>query len=947
MDIIRILYVDYNKEAVIAFLICTLIFVLSHFINFFRKNVTTTYNYVTHQSKVSFGRPCIIRKNGELCSDNSVYLTSFKSDGWTALQRHILCGYLTYFSDPINFFCLLVSIGQIYEYWDFRTLIPLSVFGTVSTLNHVYSMSILLAEQSKINYKRIKKMLLTDHNNNEKNIYQKDLKRGDFVKLNDCDEIPADIVILNSRTVLVQELELTGEDIVLNKAGMDLDLRLGDTVTINHKHNNGTFTTHDGNVHIYSSKNMLFRGTKIVDISNSPSSISSSLFTSIKGNELVGLVIEVGNDCQIYCINNEQSNYKTLIERKIINVCLTNLYLMLVIASFSGIVIYSKSSDGYSRSGSIHKKLWSTIRKMILLFNTMIPLSLQFFFNTASIILSKRISKDNNVTINRNGITSFQFSPHYIVSDKTGTITTADLELSNIFNFSFTSTDCNYFDVLQEPFKMNDDANIYLKNIIACSEVQVHSRSGEILKNDIIEERLLSYFLHKTGTKLIQNTKSDFVICRESDKKIFKRHFYQQFDYKLEVKIAVISCMDGPYELHIQGTPEAIDKYSKSKFIDKLRTIESLPRKKNSYRRIIAHAWRYITRKELEILFLKKDQEKILKNMLSPSLYVFNDYVIDKATDAVNALLAMGKDFTLLTGDKMSSAVSIGETIGIISDNKVIVVDTIRDIESLEFCDDKKDMCYVLNGRLLDILIATDKYDQLKHIIDSSNKRIIYRACPNSKQKFISCLQGSSNKDVLMIGDGSNDVAAIIQSNVGITVRKSDNANVQNIAKIIVEDFTVLPQLLEKFSDYQVTISNICPWVIMKHMINAFMLVIMLLISNFEKIRDPASPFMMSILNGSMFVCMCAFCSYDNPKYTIHTGIKFSKMIFRGIFLGILNGFIIFSVFDVNKAINIALSVEVIELVLQLYNLTCSRDKKMIGVFATVVMLWILALFIV
>ena len=151
---------------------------------------------------------------------------------------HIFYGYVAYFYDPINLFCLLVSIGQIYEYQDYRSAVPLSIFATISTVNHVYSMSLKLRQQYAINHTPVNRYtlrrgLLTTTRSEmvdiftTKQIAQMKLKRGDYVKLSDQTSIPADLLIVNG-PVSVQELELTGEDIVVSKVSCvdeTIDLR--------------------------------------------------------------------------------------------------------------------------------------------------------------------------------------------------------------------------------------------------------------------------------------------------------------------------------------------------------------------------------------------------------------------------------------------------------------------------------------------------------------------------------------------------------------------------------------------------------------------------------------------------------------------------------------------------------------------------------------------------
>ena len=70
-------------------------------------------------------------------------------------------------------------------------------------------------------------------------------------------------------------------------------------------------------------------------------------------------------------------------------------------------------------------------------------------------------------------------------------------------------------------------------------------------------------------------------------------------------------------------------------------------------------------------------------------------------------------------------------------------------------------------------MIYSCKSSYLSNIIAGGNKYVIYKASPNTKQLYISFLQKNTDKEIMMIGDGSNDVSAIVQANIGIGIKMS------------------------------------------------------------------------------------------------------------------------------------------------------------------------------
>jgi magnesium-transporting ATPase (P-type) len=885
----------YTKELVYLFAICTTIFfVLKMYAN--KIHTTKMYTKKTYQTRTELYNFDIDSK--ELSNDNAIFLTQIKKHGKEAFLRHILYGYYAYiFLDPVNLFCTVIAIGQIYEYMDMRSIIPLSIVGTWTVINYVYSMSTLLSQQNFINNKTVEKI---DKHDKIIELKQKDLKRGDIVRLSCKDEVPADILLLSSK-VSVQELELTGEDIVILRSGLMLDKMKIDLpmITINHFNNTGCIEYGKTNYN-YDEKNMIFRGTKIID------------------GDAYGMVIETGNDCKIYRIDNTIIKDKTNIQKKIMNICLTNLYLMLLITSVTSIIIFHKSmNEGYS-----YKRLWKIIRKMVLLFNTMVPLSMQFFFNTAAGIISKRIANKSNIHINRNGINAFQINPHFIVSDKTGTITTNETEIENIY---------------QKDYKQSQTQ--LLLNVLACSEVQSHSVYKTLLKNDIIEERLINNMLKDLKSELICND-----VDNESDSYIevknigkYKRLLYKPYDYILEVKIGVIE-NGGNMMLHIQGTPESVNKYANDELKEMLDYIEKKESPNNVYKRIIAHASKVINDEEL--LLLRTEPLKVLKDMTNTVIYVFYDYIIKDIDKSISELLLAGKDFTLLTGDKMTSAIEIGTIISIIKDNKIYTIEKEEDLDNINN-QDLTDHCIIINGKLFEQLADTYLLNKLVSIIKMSNKKIIYRATPSGKQIYVACLQKYFNKQVMMIGDGANDISAIKQSNIGVGIKKDNNINVQNVSEIVVDNWNIIPKFLKDAANKRAIIINIARWVMMKHMMTAFMLFAMLIISKFENIKDPASPYLMMLLNASMFVCMCIYGMYDVP---IDSKKKktFMKMIVRGIIFGVINGVIVLCFYGINKGINILVGLQAIILIMQLYWKSNEPNKIITISYTLIVFGWMI-----
>jgi soluble P-type ATPase len=311
---------------------------------------------------------------------------------------------------------------------------------------------------------------------------------------------------------------------------------------------------------------------------------------------------------------------------------------------------------------------------------------------------------------------------------------------------------------------------------------------------------------------------------------------------------------------------------------------------------------------------------------------VFHDYVVDGIQTVINNL---DKDLTMLTGDKLSSAICVGKTISLIKDTCI----TYSENETNEITN--KNVCVVISGQQIEKLI-NDKSNVLKKLIESTNRRIIYRASPNVKQLYVSYLQKTFNEPVMMIGDGSNDVSSIMKADIGIGV-KGENQTVQKVADIVVDSWIVVPSLLKDFNKKKLIIDNVCQWVIMKHMLTSFSLFGMLVTSFYERIRDPTSPYLMASTNALLFLFMIYYSYYEDS-----TIIMSNKSYVQGILLGSINGLYVFWNLPNENGIYLAIASVIMQLTVRLQCVDSDKSIKnrlfyAISCSITIIILYVLS----
>lgn len=603
--------------------------------------------------------------------------------------------------------------------------------------------------------------------------------------------------------------------------------------------------------------------------------------TTIIDGKANGTVVTIGLECKIYNLDYTIKKNKSYLENTLYQICINNIYLLLSISlGFSAYIYYIYNCNKFL--------------DIILLFNTLIPLSLQFFLNFSSKIISNRIEKKLNVQINSNGIKTFLFEPKFIVTDKTGTLTINKIDLDQIV----TSTTIN-----------SEELAI---NIIAPSMIDLHSETKQILKHDILEELLLKHLIGKNIILEENNVKKIGGNFKFNNKE-YLRHFYENYIYTYGVKISIIE-NNNKFYIHLQGMPESINKYLNNseakKFHKKISEIEA-ENSEDYYLRIIAHASKELNKIDIDI----ESIGKYLENFDLWSIYVFKDYIVDGLR---NTIKNMNEDITMLTGDKYSTSLNVGKLTGLIDSDYIHITDNITDKTHIELSLNKTPI--LISGSTLENIIINDK-KIFEKIILSTNKRIIYRATPNLKQLYVSTLQSLFKEDVMMIGDGTNDLSAIMSSSVGVGII-GENVMIQKVSDIVIENWNVIPKLLSEFKLMKNISNTICKWVLYKHILTAFTLCGILISSNFQQTRNPANPYLMSVFNSIIFIIGMTYAKYYNPQFNRNIVKLEFKTEYRYGICGILNGIIIYNIFNLNFGIYIAFLIISIILIIKLLFMT-------------------------
>ena len=131
----------YLELIFLTIFILVLVVVINSCVKHYWKTKTKTKNSI--QSILTLSD--VNEDSQELCKNNAVYLTRFKKDGMPLYVAHLFYSLFSYYSDPINLFFLVVALGQVYMFNDYKNftilsllpLVPLTVFSIMATVQYL------------------------------------------------------------------------------------------------------------------------------------------------------------------------------------------------------------------------------------------------------------------------------------------------------------------------------------------------------------------------------------------------------------------------------------------------------------------------------------------------------------------------------------------------------------------------------------------------------------------------------------------------------------------------------------------------------------------------------------------------------------------------------------------------------------------------------------------
>jgi len=537
----------------------------------------------------------------------------------------------------------------------------------------------------------------------------RELVPGDIVLLASGDKVPADLCLLHSRSLQIDESALTGESLSVEKqAGvLDHDTTLADRV------------------------NMAY---------------SSSLVTYGTGT---GVVVATGNNTEIGRISELIASAEVLatpLTRKIAHFSHLLLYAILGLAVITFLV------------GLWHGDSWIELfMAAVALSVAMIPEGLPAVLTITLAIGVARMSKRNAIIRHLPAVETLG-STTVICSDKTGTLTRNEMTVQALWaggeEYSVSGIgyapvgDIRPSYVKTESAKTNstktDSMKADINSNIALSEML---RAGLLCNDSVLKQGEEGWQIQGDPTEgamlvVAQKAKLDETQLQLAYPRLDAIPFESQHQY-----MATLHGGDSPV-VYLKGSVESLlarcdtllGANGKSQILDSDAVHAQVEALASQGQRVLAFARLPVSADTTTI-----DHEDVAQGLVFLGLQGMIDPPREQAIQSVRACRAAGIRVKMITGDHAATAAAIAEQIG------------------LDATLTKGQSQKVLTGRELEALSDTE-------LIQAATSTAVFaRVTPEQKLRLVEALQ-AHGEIVAMTGDGVNDAPALRRANIGVAM---------------------------------------------------------------------------------------------------------------------------------------------------------------------------------
>ncbi|KAF5285620.1 hypothetical protein FQR65_LT13101 [Abscondita terminalis] len=745
-----------------------------------------------------------------------------------------------------NIFFLLIALLQqipdVSPTGRYTTLVPLIFILSVSAIKEIIEDIKRHRADDETNYKKVEVL----RNGNWEPICWLHVVVGDIVKVQNNDFFPADLVVLSSSEPqgmsFIETANLDGETNLKVRRALPCTSQL--TTKDQLLDLKGTVECEPPNRHLYEFNGVLKETNQLAQPLG-PDQILLRGAMLRNTSWVFGLVIYTGHETKLMRNSTTAPLKRSSIDK------LTNIQILLLFGILLTMCIICAACNEVWTNNHVDKDWYIGLKDMInqnfmynlltfiILFNNLIPISLQVTLEVVRFIQAIFINMDSEMYHEETNTPAMARTSNlneelgqvkYVFSDKTGTLTRNIMEFKRC---AIGNTVYNIDDNVVEKHIQSGHKNAkLLKEMLVLLSV-CHTVVPEKKPDDdeIIyhaaspDERALVYGACRFGYKFLSRTPDQVEIDALGKRQIYEILSVIEFTSTRKRMSVIVKDPHNKIKLLCKGADTVIYERlenSETEYSDAL--LQQLEVFASEGLRTLCCAvatlseqdylkWKQTYHKACISLTNREANIERAANLIERKLKLvgataIEDKLQDGVPETIAALLKADINIWVLTGDKQETAINIGYSSRLIAHGMPLIILNEDSLDStresvLRHNDDlgvnlekQNEIALIVEGKTLKYALSCDLRSDFLKLCVSCKVVVCCRVSPMQKAEVVEYITQYTKTVTLAIGDGANDVAMIQKAHVGVGISGQEGLQAACASDYSIAQFRFLLRLL-------------------------------------------------------------------------------------------------------------------------------------------------------
>lgn len=622
----------------------------------------------------------------------------------------------------------------------------------------------------------------------------------------------------------------------------------------------GTITCEPPNERIYHFEGSLDTGSTCISLEHNNMLLRGATLKNTRW--VVGVVVYSGHESKIMMNANETPIKITKMDRK------TDKQFFYIAIGLICLTTFCTLGRFYSlfRSDGVHWYLfeetvtekitikpWNyydflkTFLGFVMLFNTLIPISLSVTLEFIRLILGFLVNydiemydeeSDTPATARSSNLMEELGQVECILTDKTGTLTRNEMILKHIVIEGETFLDCNHHNCNLTSAPKTDKIDLFLKMLASCHTVMIDRTNPDdpVYQGSSPDELAMVSTADRIGYSF-KSRSSGTITIKINDQDVQIDVFAVIEFTSARKRMSIVALLpDGNYYLFTKGADNVIFDRLSSVHNDSLssesrvlkESVKALEHFASLGLRTLCFAYRKLD-KDFALEWLDNwtdalntvtDRQVVVDavaNDIETDLIFIGatgveDRLQDKVPETIRTLMKANIKIWMLTGDRYETALSTAFLSSLIDDSTVqlhllvdnenVIIESLKNFISIINSGSKgSKFALVLNGPVCEIILSpvflkTDGKQLLIAVIGKCSTLLCCRLSPLQKALITVFAKEELKFVTLAIGDGGNDVNMIQSANVGVGISGKEGLQASRSADFAIARFSFLVKLV-------------------------------------------------------------------------------------------------------------------------------------------------------